>query len=112
MVKTFSFSTGPSTLPDIGMCSYNGCTFSPLVFSTVSGTAVKDVAGRTVKLMEYRIEVDGYVTAAITASDTPPFPDVRGFGIAPAMNPIVFARRPNNPRLGRGINWWRCCKRG
>lgn len=62
-VSTFNFTTGPSTLEDIGELSYNGCKFSPLFATTVSGTAVKDDAGRTVKYMEYLITADGYVTA-------------------------------------------------
>lgn len=59
----FNFTTGPACLPDVGTLSYNGCTFSPLFASTISGTAVKDAAKRTTKLMEYVLEVDGYVTA-------------------------------------------------
>jgi len=61
-VPTINFTTGPSTLPDIGVFSYNGCVFSPLFETKVSGTAVKDNANRTVKYMEYDIAVDGYVT--------------------------------------------------
>lgn len=57
-----NFTTGPSELPDVGTLSYNGCTFSPLFESHVSGAAIKDAAGRTVKYMEYTITVDGYVT--------------------------------------------------
>lgn len=59
---TFSFTTGDAYLPDVGQMSYNGCVFSPLFVSTVNGTAIKDDANRTVKLMEYVLTVDGYVT--------------------------------------------------
>jgi len=62
-LPTFNFTTGPSTLMDIGTLSYNGCVFSPLFVTTVSGKAVKDNAQRTVKYMEYLITADGYVTA-------------------------------------------------
>lgn len=61
-VKTFT--TGPSALLDIGVLAYNGCTFSPLFATKVSGACVKDDAGRTTKLMEFTIEADGYVTAS------------------------------------------------
>ncbi len=67
-VDTINFTTGPSTLPDIGALSYNGCTFSPLFATTVSGNAVKDEAHRTVKYMEYVIAVDGYVTCSPSPS--------------------------------------------
>lgn len=56
------FTTGPCTLPDIGELSYNTCEFSPLFESNVSGIFVKDTAGRTTKLIEYTIAVEGYVT--------------------------------------------------
>lgn len=61
-LTTTSFTTGPSVLPDVGLLSYNGCVFSPLFETRVSGLAVKDNATRTVKYMEYTITVDGYVT--------------------------------------------------
>lgn len=61
-LSTFSFKTGPCTLPDTGKLDYNGCTFSPLFATTVNGVAVKDEAQRTVKFMEYAISADGYVT--------------------------------------------------
>lgn len=56
------FDTGPATLVDSGILSYNGCVFSPLFETNVSGVAVKDNAGRTVKFMEYTITADGYAT--------------------------------------------------
>lgn len=61
-VATQSFTTGPSVLPDVGELSYEGCIFSPLCQTQVSGVAVKDAANRTTKVMEYTITVDGYVT--------------------------------------------------
>lgn len=61
-MPTFNFTTGPSTLPDVGELSYNGCVFSPLFQTQVSGVFVKDAAGRTTKEIEYTITVDGYVT--------------------------------------------------
>ena len=67
-VNTLNFTTGPATLPDIGELSYNGCIFSPLFESNVSGNAVKDRANRTVKFVEYTIVVDGYVTLPTGAS--------------------------------------------
>lgn len=71
-VTTTSFTTGPATLPDVGRLSYNGCQFSPLFESNVSGVAVKDEARRTVKYMEYTISVDGYVTLPVDAFDIAP----------------------------------------
>lgn len=62
MVQEFKFTTGPATLPDIGTLSYSGCVFSPLFASEISGSVVRDNAGRTTKFMEYDITVDGYVT--------------------------------------------------
>lgn len=61
-LPTIDFSTGPATLPSVGTLEYNGCTFSPLFETQVSGNAVKDIAQRTVKYMDYSITVDGYVT--------------------------------------------------
>ncbi len=58
----FDFTTGPSTLPSVGTLSYNGCVFSPLFATNVSGEAIKDEARRTVMYMRYVITVDGYVT--------------------------------------------------
>jgi len=62
---SFNFTTGLSPLPDIGVLSYNGCIFSPLFESNVSGKVVQDNAGRTTKLMEYTITVDGYATLPV-----------------------------------------------
>ncbi len=72
-VKPFTtFTTGPSIVPDVGVLSYNGCVFSPLFLSNVSGRAVEDDARRTIKLMEYEIVVDGYVTLPAGDSSTSP----------------------------------------
>lgn len=57
-----NFTTGPSLVPDIGTLKYNGCIFSPLFETKVTGNCIKDAANRTVKYMEYTIVVDGYVT--------------------------------------------------
>lgn len=69
-VPVQTFTTGVSTLPDVGVLSYNGCTFSPLYESNVSGKAVEDEARRTIIYMEYTITVDGYVTMPDGAADT------------------------------------------
>ena len=69
-VATLDFTTGPSTLPDIGELSYNGCVFSPLFESNVSGVVIRDNASRTTKYMEYTITVDGYVTLPAGATTT------------------------------------------
>lgn len=61
------FTTGPSTIPDVGELSYNGCLFSPLFATTCNGVAVKDNAKRTVMYMEYTITADGYATCPNTA---------------------------------------------
>ncbi len=68
-VEQFRFTTGPAQLPGIGSLSYNGCSFSPLVVTDVSGKVVKDNALRTTKLMEYKLTVDGYVTLNDGARD-------------------------------------------
>lgn len=60
--QTYDFTTGPATLPSVGTLSYNGCVFSPLFETNVSGKPIKDDAGRTVKFMDYDLVVDGYVT--------------------------------------------------
>ncbi len=64
----FNFTTGPTTLPDVGELSYNGCIFGPLFETKVSGKVIKDAAGRTTKFLEYLIEVDGYVTLELDGS--------------------------------------------
>lgn len=69
-VDTQNFTTGPSTLPDVGTLFYNGVTFSPLYETQVSGKAVMDEAQRTVMYMEYTLIADGYVTLPDGAADT------------------------------------------
>ena len=54
--------TGTTLLPDIGTVSYNGVTFSALYKSNLSGNSVYDAANRTVKLVEWKLSVDGFVT--------------------------------------------------
>lgn len=74
-VDTFSFTTGPCTLPDrdisgnVGILRYNGCSFSPLFESSISGNMVQDAANRTVKYMDYTLTADGYVTLPDGASN-------------------------------------------
>ena len=67
-----NFTTGPATLPDVGVLSYNGCVFSPLYETKVSGAAVKDNAQRTVKYIVYTITADGYVTLPAGAESIAP----------------------------------------
>lgn len=61
-MDTFNFTTGPTSVPQVGRLVYNGCTFGPLFESNVSSHVVKDAARRTVKYVEHTITVDGYVT--------------------------------------------------
>lgn len=68
-VPTFNFTTGPSTLPGIGTLSYNGCKFSALFETRLSGDVVKDAAVRTTKFMGYDLQADGYVTLPDGAVD-------------------------------------------
>lgn len=60
--QTYNFTTGPTILPDVGQLTYNGCTFSPLFETNVSGNATKDNAQRTTKYVDLTITADGYVT--------------------------------------------------
>ncbi len=68
MVQRFDYTTGPSSLPtndnasETHVLSYNGCIFSPLFETKISGKVVKDSANRTTKYMEYVLSADGYVT--------------------------------------------------
>ena len=59
------FTTGTCQLADVGKLEYNGCIFSPLFETSVSGSIVKDNAGRVTRYMEYIITADGYVTGTI-----------------------------------------------
>lgn len=77
-LPTFDYTTGQATLSDdplspnvaTGTLSYNGCVFSPLYITNVSGKAVKDEANRTVKYLECEIVADGYVTLPPGAAST------------------------------------------
>lgn len=60
--ETYNFTTGSASLPDNGTLSYNGCTFSCLFTSEISGSYIKDEAQRTVKYVEYTLKVDGVAT--------------------------------------------------
>ena len=71
-VNTFEFTTGPATLQNVGKLAYNGCVFSPLYETKVSGKVVKDNANRTTKFMEYTLTADGYVTLPANAQDINP----------------------------------------
>lgn len=98
MAVVHEFTTGPATLLDVGTLSYNGCTFSPLFASTLSGSAIKDNANRTVKLVEYSLEVDGYVTASDNAEVN---------GISPTMNNLAIMLTAQGGALvyeGRGFD--------
>src|SRR6266850_6441953 len=53
---------GEAVLPDIGTLAYNGVVFNSLFKSKVRGTAIKDVASRTVKYVQWVIDVEGFVT--------------------------------------------------
>lgn len=68
-MPTFNFTTGPATLPDVGILSYNGCVFSPLFETQVSGVFIQDASKRTTKEIEYDITVDGYVTLPVGHQD-------------------------------------------
>lgn len=67
---SYTYTTGSVTLPDIGTASYNGCTFSSLFISSVSGNMVQDNANRTIKYVEYTLVLDGYVTLDDTSPTT------------------------------------------
>lgn len=56
------FTTGSTALPDVGVCFYNKCYFSPLFESNISGKVVEDEAKRAVKYTEITLTLDGYVT--------------------------------------------------
>lgn len=73
-LATTNFTTGSAvTLITEGhKLSYNGCSFSPLYVTTVSGNAIKDEARRTVMYVEYIITVDGYVTLPVGATSITP----------------------------------------
>lgn len=64
-----TFTTGPTLLPDIGVLSYNGCTFSSLFHSNIASKIVQDAAVRTTKLVELTITAEGVVTLPDTATN-------------------------------------------
>lgn len=90
----FNFTTGPSTLPSVSTLSYNGCTFSPLYETTVSGAVVKDNANRTTKFMEYTITADGYVTLPENATTTN--------GVMQSLRKLLTAQAGTLVYSGRG----------
>jgi hypothetical protein len=71
-VPGVSFSFGQAPLPDLGTFSYNGITFGPLLTSKITGTEIKDEAGWTVKWVEYKVELDGWVTLELNQETTDP----------------------------------------
>lgn len=95
-VNVINFTTGPSTLPDTGLLSYNGCIFSPLFVSKVSGDPVKDNAQRTVKYMKYTIEVDGYVTQPTGAASIS--------GVMNGLRELLTKQAGNLVYRGRGFD--------
>lgn len=105
-----TFTTGNTLLADVGVCSYNGCTFSPFFVTNISGVAVKDEARRTVKYVQYFLEVDGYVTMDPTfTGNTPPFGvgNVPPGGLSPTMKALEFALTAQGGALtytGRGFD--------
>jgi hypothetical protein len=67
-VTPLSFDTGLSPLPDIGLLSYNNVQFSPLFKSRLHGQNVPDEGRRTIKYVQWRLEVEGIVTLASDAA--------------------------------------------
>ncbi len=100
-VETFNFTTGPASLPDLGSLAYNGCTFSPLFHTEVSGKIVKDNANRTTKLMEYKLTVEGYVTASGAAAGGNSIGIVASIDI---MRSLLQAQGEALTYSGRGFN--------
>lgn len=68
--QTYNFTTGPSSVPDVGTLSYNGCTFSPLFETKLTCKVVPDEARRITKVVEYTLVADGYVTLPDGQTDT------------------------------------------
>jgi hypothetical protein len=107
--RTFNFTTGPTTIPDVGQLAYNGCIFGPLFETNISGKIVKDDAGRTTKYMEYTLTADGYVTLPSGArSIDPPMRTLRRLltaqGGALTYNGRGFDLVVNNSNGGTGAN--------
>lgn len=63
-------TTGTTLLPDVGALSYNGVTFSCLYKSKAGGVPAPDNAGRTVKCVDWSIDVDSIVTLDAGAKAT------------------------------------------
>lgn len=103
-LNTVDYTTGPSTLSDDPLSLdeptdtlvYNGCVFSPLFETMVSGNAVKDNANRTVMYMEYTITVDGYVTL--------PTGDLSVHPVMLSLRQLLMAQGGNLVYRGRGMD--------
>lgn len=95
-LDTTEFTTGPATLPDVGNLAYNGCNFSPLFVTSVSGGVVKDNANRTTKFMEYTITADGYATM--------PDGDEDINGVTTDLRTLLTAQGGTLVYTGRGID--------
>ena len=55
-------STGQTILPDVGNLTYAGIKFSSLYKSTIEAAQILDEANRTVKWVQYTLNVEGVVT--------------------------------------------------
>jgi hypothetical protein len=55
-------TTGITLLPDVGVLSYNGVVFAPLYTSRMVGTKMPDAADRTVRAVEWALDVEAIVT--------------------------------------------------
>ena len=89
----YEFTTGPTSLPDVGECTYNACTFSPFFTTSISGKVVQDAANRTTKLMEYSITIDGYVTAATGDADISSNMDSLRASLLAQAGPLTYTGR-------------------
>ena len=65
-----TFTTGLAPLPDIGDIGYNGVRFSCLQHTNLDGKPLPDNANRTVKGMEWTLNVDGVVTLESAVATT------------------------------------------
>jgi hypothetical protein len=63
-----STTLGDTMLPDVGSVAYNGVTFSSFVHTKVSGNALPDEAGRTVKFVEWTFDFECVATLNKNAS--------------------------------------------
>lgn len=57
-------------LPTTGTCSYYGITFDARTRTKITATPVPDRAGRTVKFVEYTLDVNGWVSDTSSTDDT------------------------------------------